>query len=187
VDVLRQNFGVTVAFTETLELLLRADASQGISEIKKLAGETEKSVTQAESALKRFSSGALKLGSAGMGVGGFLTAMGDKDKQAAEQLRAAITATGQSYDEFEGKIESAASAQAKFGHTDEEVNDSLRVLVQSYGDTEESQEDAARRGPRGGKAHQPRGRCQPGGESARRRYPCLQRVQHPSRHQRGRK
>lgn len=123
-------------FTETLEMFLKADASQGISEIKRFADATEKSVGQAESTIKRLSSGALKLGGGGMALGGFLTAMSDADKQSLEGLKASISAAGESYGEFEGKVDGAIGKMAKFGHTDGEVTQSLSILVSSFGSTQ---------------------------------------------------
>lgn len=123
------------SFRDTLELVLHADADGAINELKKFSSETERNVKSAESSLKRLSGTGLKVGAAGMGVGGLLTAMASGDIEAANQLKAAIGQVGQSYDEFSDKIDNAIDSQVRFGHTDEEVNGALTTLTLSYGDT----------------------------------------------------
>lgn len=127
-----------MSFRETLELLLNADASGGIAEVRKFASESSKSVSEVESHFKKLGGAALKIGGSGMAAGGFLTALGDKERQAAEGLKASIQAAGQSYDEFEGKIEHAVKGQEQFGHTADETNNALSTLVSSFGDTNQA-------------------------------------------------
>lgn len=122
-------------FRETLELLLNADASGGIAEVRKFASEAGKSASEVESSFSKVGSAALKIGGTGMAAGGFLTALGDKERQAGEGLKASIQAAGQSYDEFEGKIEGAVKSQEHFGHTADETDNALSTLVGSFGDT----------------------------------------------------
>jgi hypothetical protein len=127
-----------VGFSETLELLLHADASGGIAEVRKFASESGKSVSEVESNFKRLGASMMKIGGTGMAAGGFLTAIGDKERQASEGLKASIQAAGQSYDEFEGKVEHAVKGQENFGHSAVETNQALSTLVGSFGDTDQA-------------------------------------------------
>lgn len=124
-----------MALTEKLELLISADPSQGISAFKDFADKTDKALSSVESRIAKFGSTAMKIGAAGMGVGGFLTAMASDDIEASNQLKAAISGVGQSIEDYQDRIDSAAEAQVKFGYTDDQVNTALRHLVVSYGDT----------------------------------------------------
>lgn len=125
-------------FVETLDLVLHADASGAISEIRRFADENEKTIKTASSAWSSFGSTAMKLGGTGLAVGGFLTAMGDKDRQAMESLKSAIATTGHAYDDYAGRVEAAIKVQAQFGNTDGEVTRSLSTLTLSYGDADKA-------------------------------------------------
>lgn len=127
-----------MAFRETLELLLNANADGGITEVRRFASEAVKSTEQAESSFRKLGSTALKLGGTGMAAGGFLTAMADADKQSLEGLKATIATTGHSYDEYEGKVDSLIKKQAEFGHTDGEVTRALSTLTASFGDADKA-------------------------------------------------
>lgn len=127
-----------MAFRESLELLLNANADGGIAEVRKFASEAVKSTETAESSFKKLGSTALKLGGAGMAAGGFLTAMADADKQSLEGLKATIETTGHSYAEYEDRVDSLIAAQVKFGHTDGEVTQALSTLTSSFGDADKA-------------------------------------------------
>lgn len=124
-----------MSISERLEMLISLDPSQGIRGLESFARSAEDNTKKAESSLGRIGTAALKLGAGGLAAGGFLTAMASKDIEASQQLEAAIQTTGHSVDEYKGRIDAAVGSMAKFGHTDEEVNSALRVLVGSYGDT----------------------------------------------------
>jgi hypothetical protein len=73
---------------------------------------------------------------AGAGIaaaGGVLSALGSKEQAAHQQLRAAITATGHTYDEYGAAIERAIKHQENFGHTSHETQDAIRILTQATG------------------------------------------------------
>jgi hypothetical protein len=69
---------------------------------------------------------------AGVGVG--LAALGSADQAAHSQLQQAIAATGKSYDDYAGKVDSAVKHQEKFGDTASQTEDALRILTQATGD-----------------------------------------------------
>lgn len=121
--------------SESLELLINADPSQGIAAMQNFATQADRSLSTVESRIARFSSSAMKVGAAGIGVGGLLTQMASGDIEAANQLTAAIEANGQAISDYQDRIDEAIDTQVKFGHTDEEVSNALTKLVSSYGDT----------------------------------------------------
>jgi hypothetical protein len=74
------------------------------------------------------------VGAAGVGIGGILTAAAGPDQAAAQQLQAAIGATGHSIDEYKEKIESSVKSNEKFGATANITQDAIRILTQQTGD-----------------------------------------------------
>ncbi len=124
-----------MAFTETLEMLIRADPSQGIQALDRFSTKAEETVSKSTSQFAKLSASALKIGAAGVGIGGFLTQMASGDIEAANQLQAAIGQTGHTIDEYRERIDAAVSSQVRFGHTDEEVKNALTTLTLSYNDT----------------------------------------------------
>lgn len=65
-----------MAITEKLAILITGDASGAISEMKKLAGETEKNLGKAGNEVGKFSQNATKIGAGMVGVGTGLLAVG---------------------------------------------------------------------------------------------------------------
>lgn len=76
----------------------------------------------------------LGVGTAVAAVGGILTAASQKDLVAHRQLRAAIEATGRSYDAFEAGVEKAVRSGEHFGHVASDTETALRKLTDSTGD-----------------------------------------------------
>src|SRR4051794_35416135 len=103
--------------------------------MQRFTKEVDKGLTSTESKFKQFASTTSNIGVGGLGVGGLLTQMASGDIEAANQLKAAVGQVGQSYDEFEGRIDATAKAQVRFGHTDEEVTGALTTLTLAYNDT----------------------------------------------------
>lgn len=123
-----------MALIEKLELLINADPAQGVAAMQRFAAESDKNLSSVEGRIKSFGKNALKVGAAGIGAGGFLTQMASEDIEAANQLKAAIEQTGGVYSDFADRIDEAASAQVRYGHTDDEVNNALSALTLAYGD-----------------------------------------------------
>ena len=73
-------------------------------------------------------------GGALVGVGAGLQAVGSKDKAANQQLKAAIEATGGSYDDYSEQVEGAIKGQEKYGTTADKTQDALRSLIQATHD-----------------------------------------------------
>lgn len=80
-------------------------------------------------------------GGAALGAGGALAAISSGDVAAEESLKAAIEATGQSYDDYKSRIGSAGDAQVRFGHTNEETNKALATLTLATNDTGKALDD----------------------------------------------
>jgi len=74
-------------------------------------------------------------GAAIAGVGALLSTLGSKEQASHNQLKAAIDATGHSYDEFGAQIEKTIKHQENFGHTSAETQDAIRILTQATGNT----------------------------------------------------
>jgi len=68
------------------------------------------------------------------GAGAALTAFGDKDKAATQQLGAAISATGGDIDDFSERIEKAVKTNEKYGTTASGTTGAIRILTTSTGD-----------------------------------------------------
>jgi hypothetical protein len=64
---------------------------------------------------------------AGVGVG--LAALGSADQAARQQLQAAVEATGQSWDDYDKRVEEAIRHQERFGDTANQTQDALRILT----------------------------------------------------------
>lgn|SRR5215471_2754865 len=74
-------------------------------------------------------------GAAVTGVGALLSSLGSKEQASHQQLKAAIDATGHTYEEFGGQIEKTIKHQENFGHTAEQTQDAIRILTQATGST----------------------------------------------------
>ncbi len=126
------------SLSEKLELLLTVNTQGAVSQLETFAKSTEKATSSATESLKKYQSAAktaLSVGAAGVGVGMLLSQLGSSEEEAANQLKAAIAQVGQSYTDFEGRIEKTAAAQAEFGHTNAEAKDAITTLTVAYGDT----------------------------------------------------
>jgi hypothetical protein len=73
------------------------------------------------------------LGAVGVGVGLILSKAGSADQAAHQQLQAAVTATGHSYDQYAGKVDEAIKHQENFGHTAVSTQNALQTLTQITG------------------------------------------------------
>lgn len=120
---------------EKLEMFISLDPSQGVAGLERFSKSAEDNVKKSESAMSRVGAAAMKLGVAGIGVGGFLTQMAAGDIEAANQLKAAIGQVGQAQGDYQERIDATIKAQVRFGHTDEEVSKALTTLTLSYNDT----------------------------------------------------
>lgn len=124
-----------MALSESLEFILNANPSNVISAFDQVGAASDRALKATESNVGKIGSSLTKLGAGGVGVGGLLTQIASGDEQAAGQLKAAISSAGQVYDDFSSRIDKTVQQQVRFGHTDEEVKDSLATLVGSFGDT----------------------------------------------------
>jgi len=82
-----------------------------------------------------------KIGPAMIGAGGAITAVGatlsafgSKEQASHQQLQAAISATGHSYEDYGKQIEGAIKHQENFGNTSKETQDALRNLTVATND-----------------------------------------------------
>lgn len=85
----------------------------------------------------------LKLGAAGAVIGGLglaLQNLGSADKQAEDQLKASIEATGASFEEYESQIKATGAAMQDFGHSDDDTNTALRNLTAATNDPKKALE-----------------------------------------------
>ena len=73
-------------------------------------------------------------GAAVVGLGAAMQMMASGDVAAQQQLQATVEATGKAYDGFGQDVDELIAKQEKFGNTDGDVKDALRVLTQSYQD-----------------------------------------------------
>lgn len=77
----------------------------------------------------------MEIGGAGIAaLGGAMTLLGSKRQAAEGQLRAAIDATGKSYDDYEGQINKAVKANEKFGHGENDTMAALQALTAATND-----------------------------------------------------
>jgi len=75
-------------------------------------------------------------GAAIAGVGLLLQAAGSKEKQATDQLKAAIDATGGSYEDYAKQIEKTVKREENFAHSAVDTKTALQTLTQATGDTQ---------------------------------------------------
>lgn len=80
------------------------------------------------------------IGGVAAGVGIAMQTMASGDIRAQQQLTAAVDATGKGYEGFGEDVERLIEKQTRFGHTDGEVKDALRVLTQAYQDPKKALE-----------------------------------------------
>lgn len=78
--------------------------------------------------------GVTAIGTATLGAGVALMAMGSADAAAQKQLQASIQATGQDYADFKDKIEANISAEERHGTTAAKTMGALQVLTTVTGD-----------------------------------------------------
>lgn len=124
-----------MSIAEKLELLVTLDPSQGIRGLDEFSKKSQETGSKIGSDFSKIGAAALKLGVAGLTAGTFLTALGDKERQASAQLEASITAAGQSVDDYTVKIEAAVKAGENFGTSAVDTKTALTTLVGAYGDT----------------------------------------------------
>ncbi len=83
---------------------------------------------------KKFGDIASVAGGVAAGIGGVLATIGSAETQATNQLKAAITGSGHSYDQYEKQIESVIKSQEKLGNSSVETQNALKVLTNATGD-----------------------------------------------------
>jgi hypothetical protein len=74
------------------------------------------------------------VGAAVTGVGLALQAAGSKDQAAQQQLKAAVEATGKSYDDYGSRVDEVVKKQERYGTTADQTKDALRKLTQATND-----------------------------------------------------
>lgn len=74
------------------------------------------------------------IGTAAVGAGVALQAIGSADASSMAQLKAAINATGQSADDYEGKIEELTKQNEQYGIRASQTNTALQSLINITGD-----------------------------------------------------
>lgn len=77
-------------------------------------------------------------GGAIAGVGVLLQAAGSKEKQATDQLKAAIDATGSSYSDYSDKIEKTVKHEENYAHSAVDTKTALQTLTMATGDTQKA-------------------------------------------------
>lgn len=73
-------------------------------------------------------------GGAALGLGTALKSLGSADSAAQQQLQAAITATGNSWGDYQGRIEDAIHAGENFAHNAADTQNALQALTSATGD-----------------------------------------------------
>lgn len=124
-----------MALSESLEFILNANPSGAISAFQSVASASEKSLNSVQNNVGKIGASLAKFGAGGIGVGGLLTEIASGDIAAAGQLKAAISSAGETYSDFQDRIDKTVQSQVRFGNTDEQVNNALTALVSSFGDT----------------------------------------------------
>jgi phage-related protein len=84
-----------------------------------------------------------KLAAGGAAVGGLgaaLSMLGSKDKEAQNQLQAALTATGNSLSDYKEEIESAIKKNEGFGHSAADTQQALATMTEALGDPKKALE-----------------------------------------------
>lgn len=77
-------------------------------------------------------------GAALTGLGAALQLVGSKDKQATDQLKAAVDAAGGSWDTYREEVEKTIHEQENLGHGAVDTQNALQALVQATGSTEKA-------------------------------------------------
>lgn len=85
---------------------------------------------------KQASLGAKLMGAGGAaaGVGTALSLISASDKQASDQLKAAVDASGHSYEQYAEEFEGVIKAQENFGHSAVDTQTALQKMTQATGD-----------------------------------------------------
>jgi hypothetical protein len=73
-------------------------------------------------------------GAAITAIGTGLQFLGSAEQQATDQLKAAVDASGHSWEDYEGQVEGAIKTQEKFGHGAADTSTALRILTASTND-----------------------------------------------------
>jgi hypothetical protein len=102
--------------------------------LNKLGEGFEKTGEKGLSLGKKFAIG----GAAVAGVGALLTMAGSKEKQATDQLKAAVDATGASYSDYSEEIEKTVKHEENFAHSAADTKTALQTLTQATGDTQKA-------------------------------------------------
>ena len=80
----------------------------------------------------------LGVGGAVAGVGFGLSVLGSKDQAARQQLAASVEATGNSWDDYAGKVEQAIKHNEQFGDTADKTENALQILTQATGSPQQA-------------------------------------------------
>ena len=91
-----------------------------------------------QSAGTRSGKALLGIGAAAMATGGILTAAGDKDTTAQNQLKAAIAGTGKSWGTYSKGVEEAIKTGEKYGYTANQSMDALKKLTMATHDPDKA-------------------------------------------------
>lgn len=73
-------------------------------------------------------------GAAITAIGTGLQFLGSAEQQATDQLKAAVDASGHSWDDYESQVEGAIKTQEKFGHGAADTSTALRIMTASTND-----------------------------------------------------
>jgi hypothetical protein len=95
--------------------------------------QAQQSLSGMGGSMKSTSDKMMGLGAAGLTAGIILQKAGSADQAAHQQLQAAVTATGHSYDQYAGKVDAAIKHQENFGHTAVSTQNALQTLTQITG------------------------------------------------------
>lgn len=82
-------------------------------------------------------------GAAVAGLGTALSVLGSKDKEAQNQLQAALSATGNSLNDYKEEIESTIKKNEGFGHSAADTQQALATMTESLGDPKKALEQMA--------------------------------------------
>lgn len=75
------------------------------------------------------------------GLGTALMMMGSADKQAADQLKQSVVASGHDWADYTGQVEEVIKSQENFGHSAADSQDALRKLTQATNDPQKAIEN----------------------------------------------
>ena len=89
---------------------------------------------------KQASFGQKLMGAGGLsaGIGTALSLIGSADKQAEDQLKAAVDASGNSFEDYKGKIDDAIKKQEGFNHSAVDTQGALQKLTQATNDPQKA-------------------------------------------------